>query len=361
MHAKFFRHAAAAAAILALAAFGVRAAGATAADAVCDPQASDPVYAVALRALTGPRGADLTIGVKALVAGCAEPTSLKKVQVKTFASDGSLARTRNYADVAAPNGTATLDLGDVGRGQRIATDVLVQTDEPERTYVLRAATTTLLRPDLVVADVSAPRQILAGRSFTVGIAIAERNGDVAAAATVTLAAGATVLGSQTVEVDPGMTRTVMFPVTLQAPGNVQLHVTISGAEPAETDTTNDDGYAAVEVTEFEVERSTVLVSNLAGYGGQFNNHVYAKLSQDVGVTPENVGQMEQKMIALQPQFSRIFFSPSELDPRFPDRLQSFVKTVLLAQTAGATINVTWQGGALTDGPSGTIPRFANVL
>jgi hypothetical protein len=353
----------AAAVVLAAAVLGAHAAVGRAGDTPsCDAQGGEAAYAIALRALTDPNGADLTLRASAVGAGCAEPTSLKKVQVKIFTLAGSLASTRNFTDVEAPHGVATLELGTVGRGQRVAAEALIQTGDPERTYVVRGETKTLLRPDLVVAAISAPRQVLAGRAFTVAAQIAERNGDVAATATVTLAAGSTALGTAPVSVEPGASATVTFDgVRLSTPGPIRLDVTVGNADPREADTTNNDGHAVVEVTEFEVDRSTVLVSNLAGYGGQFNNHVYAKLSQDVGVTPENVGQMEQKMIALEPQFSRIFFSPSELDPRFPDRLQSFIKTVLLAQTAGTTINVTWQGGALTDGPTGTIPRFANVL
>src|SRR5262249_45322539 len=46
--------------------------------------------------------------------------------------------------------------------------------------------------------------------------------------------------------------------------------------------------------------------------------------------------------------------------QFPDRLQSFYRTLQLAQRAGATINVTWQsGGILT--PDASMARFAAVL
>jgi hypothetical protein len=112
------------------------------------------------------------------------------------------------------------------------------------------------------------------------------------------------------------------------------------------------------VAEFRVRTGAQIVTGLAGYGGQFNHHVYAALSRSVGVTDENVVDMEQKMRALHPQFSRVFFTPQAFSD--PDKMQSFVRTMLFAQATGTTINVTWQGGTLSVA-SGTVQKFADVL
>jgi hypothetical protein len=109
----------------------------------------------------------------------------------------------------------------------------------------------------------------------------------------------------------------------------------------------------VETVEFRVQEARTLIQSFAGYGGQFNHHVYAAISRSVGVTDANVGDMERKMRALHPEFSRVFFTPVAFTD--PDRMQSFIRTVQLAQSAGATINVTWQGGTLQP------QRFADVL
>ncbi len=348
------------AAVLVTAVLGFQPAAAGARDAsTCDPQGNEPAYALGSRALTGPDGAELSLRVTGVASGCTSPETLKKVQLKVFALDGTLVRTRNLNDVASPDGAAAVELGRVARGQHVSAEVLVEPDAT-RTYVLRDETKALLRPDLVAAHVDAPAQVLGGRQFEVAAKIAERNGDVGATATVTLNAGTTVLGGpSSVTVSAGGSTTITFPVTLQTPGATTLDVQIRDSEPGETDSTNNDGHATLEVTEFELEPSQVIVPSIAGYGGQFNHHVYSALSRAVGVTDENVGEMEQKMVALQPQFSRIFFNPSAFTD--PDKMQSFVRTVLLAQTAGTTINITWQGGALTDGVNGTIRKFANVL
>src|ERR1700741_2147195 len=70
----------------------VAAAGARADAAVACGNPGETPYSMQLRALTGPRGADLTIAVSVSEASqCVLPDALKKVQLKTFRADGSLA------------------------------------------------------------------------------------------------------------------------------------------------------------------------------------------------------------------------------------------------------------------------------
>jgi hypothetical protein len=142
---------------------------------------------------------------------------------------------------------------------------------------------------------------------------------------------------------------VKLPITLATPGRTPVTVTLTGTKPRRF---------TVDVAEFRARTSAVLVPSFAGYGGQFNHHVYATLSRSVGVTDENVIDMEQKMRALHPQFSRVFFTPQAFSD--PDKMQSFIRTVQFAQSTGTTINITWQGGTLS-AASGTVQKFANVL
>ena len=116
--------------------------------------------------------------------------------------------------------------------------------------------------------------------------------------------------------------------------------------------------AAVQAADFQLAPTQVLVSGFAGYGMQFNQHEYAKISVAAGVTDANVPDMEQKVVALQPQFVRLFLDPSEFTQ--PDRMASFVRSAELAQRAGATINVTWDGGWENYAPL-TMTLFASVL
>jgi hypothetical protein len=115
-------------------------------------------------------------------------------------------------------------------------------------------------------------------------------------------------------------------------------VIVSDASPAETDTANNARSATVEVTEHELARPRVLVSSLGGYGAQFNQHVYAAITSP---PPGSLPDLEAKAKALEPQVVRIFYS-EQAETTFPDRMESFIKTVQLAHEAGATINITYQ-------------------
>ena len=323
----------------------------------CTARGDRPPYRLALRSLTGPGGAHVTIRVMPRTRGCAAPTTLAKVQLHTFGLDGSPADSRTLTAVAAPGGRATIDLAPLVRRQHVAAGLLVQAPAGA-TYFLRGEAVTLLRPRLVVAALTAPAHGLVGRAVTVRATVAERAGDVGANGRVTISsAGAVLASSRRVAVRAGGRATVSFRVTLPAAGPVALDAGIVDALPRAADTTATRR-VSVEAADFALDRSQVIVPHVAGYGSQFNHHAYAKLSRDVGVSDANVPELEQKLVALQPQFVRVFFHPSAFAD--PDRMDSFVRTVLLAQRAGATIDVTWQGGRL-DEASGTIGKFADVL
>jgi hypothetical protein len=328
-----------------LAVFGVAAAPVrAAATAFCDASA----YQLGLRSLTGPKGtgADLVVRITTATPDCEIPETLDDVQV-TIGQ-----RKLEVQQVVSPSGSATVGLGRVLRLQRVDATIAFG---PQ--IVLQGQARTLLKPDLVLRPVVAPLSRLSGRPFFVVARLAQATRDVGVTATATVSAAGAVVGTASVRIAPRRRAVLRIPVTLTTPGRNRLDVTVTADLP-ETTTANNARRNTVEVTEFQVAPANVVVEGLAGYGGQFNHHVYAQLSRDVGVTDANVVDMEQKMKALHPEFSRIFFPVRAFSD--PDRMASFVRTVKLAQTAGTTINITWQGGTL-DVKSGNIARFANVL
>jgi hypothetical protein len=330
------------------------------------PSSTEAPYSMELKALTGPAGADLTVGVAA-TSGCALPDVLKKIQLKTFAADGSLAATRNLKDVHAPGGVATaIDLGDLPRASRIEADVLVQTGTPSRTYVLRETTQTLLRPDLVVEQIT-PQQTLVGRPVVISAVIGEQNGDLGATAVVSMSAipGA----SEPVVVPAGGHVTVTFAaVTFTAAVPVELTVKVDGAVPFETDVANNARSATLDVTEHELPTPrNVLFPSLLGYGAQFNMHMYAPITP----WPAELGYggVEEKIKTLEPQLVRIFYNEdwdANRDGRHPEweaNYASFVKAVQLAQAAGATVDISYQSlspPTRTD-PNPAMAKYADVL
>ncbi len=84
---------------------------------------------------------------------------------------------------------------------------------------------------------------------------------------------------KTVTVGAGGTQSVTFEgVKLETAMSAELTVRIDGADPYETDATNNSRKRQIEVTEHELVRANVLVPSLGGYGAQFNNHVYAPIT-----------------------------------------------------------------------------------
>jgi hypothetical protein len=124
----------------------------------------------------------------------------------------------------------------------------------------------------------------------------------------------------------------------------------TGTAPAPTAASERPSEAAA----FAVARDRGIVGSFGGYGGQMNQHVYAKISGP----PPFLPQLEQRVVALQPQFVRIFFSTTEWQN--PDRLESFDRTVRLADRAGAEIDITWQGSTFEFAMQ-NMDRFAAVL
>lgn len=350
---------------LALAGLGVEAPTEARAAATACANSTEDAYALAVRALTGPEDTDVELRV-APAPGCAVVGRVKHVQIKTFGADGGLVAVRNAEDVQVRKGAAVVTLARVPRGRRIAVHALVQTGEPARTYVLDRATTSKLRPDLVVGKVTAPAQTLTTRPLELLAQIEELNGDTAAEARVSLSGVLGPLGEPLeVEVPAGGEVTVTFPpLALATSASYELTVTVDEAEPGETDGGNNSRSTTVEVTTHELAPRVVLPS-LGGFGFQFNQHVYAPITNP---PPATLPDLESKVKELEPQLVRIFYNErwdGNADGQFPEwqqNLESLYRTVELAHDAGATIVIAYQTiGTARNAPVTWMNRFADVL
>jgi hypothetical protein len=206
---------------------------------------------------------------------------------------------------------------------------------------------------IAVAGVSGPTLARTGRPVAISTTLVERAGNTGGRVNVTLSSGPTMLELVPSVVVPADGRTIVkFTAMFASGGTYPLTVTVADAA---TGRTKDTRASSVEITDFALVPSNVLTPSFAGFGGQMNQHVYAQISQAAGVPPNPV-ELEDAVVGLQPQLVRIFFNNSEFT--LPDRMDSFVRTAVLAQRAGATINVTWQGGSF---PDATAQKFTDVI
>ena len=114
------------------------------------------------------------------------------------------------------------------------------------------------------------------------------------------------------------------------------------------------GHAATSAVEFTFDPSRGITGSFDGFGGQLNQHLYAKISGP----PPRIPDVERKVVALDPQLVRIFFNTSAWTN--PDRLTSFERTVRLADRAGSDIDITWQGSTF-EFAMNNMDRFADEL
>src|SRR5213596_1231226 len=87
-------------------------------------------------------------------------------------------------------------------------------------------------------------------------------------------------------------------------------------------------------------------------GAQYNQNLFAQelvnaRGKRIPFTPvprKSLGDLDRRLARLKPQFVRIFFSPQQDkgSPSTPGTRDSFIKTVQLAQAAGAAVNITVQ-------------------
>jgi hypothetical protein len=130
-------------------------------------------------------------------------------------------------------------------------------------------------------------------------------------------------------------------------GNVPLLDTVNAQVTVQNDQTVDaqvlDGTTAV--TEFALNAQKVVVPDFEGFGAQMNSNLYTSLSNAskgwINKPPQDVANVEAKIKNMKPGLSRIFLSPNNYVTGNESLMDSFYKTVELAQAAGARVNVTW--------------------
>jgi gamma-glutamyltranspeptidase / glutathione hydrolase len=194
------------------------------------PAAGSGPYSLDAGALLSASRTDLALRV----GGPDLPPHLDKVHVKAWHGDGNGVMTRNFFDVPAPNGVATLALDGPNRGDRLEVSAHLKNGQQ---YNLEAETIVLRRPDLTVERIDTPDDVVRTRPFAVTVTVGETGGDVGAHAQLALFDGAstTPLAVSPVDVGAGSTSAVTLRIVLAKPLEHRLRAVVSGSVPAEWD------------------------------------------------------------------------------------------------------------------------------
>lgn len=190
---------------------------------------SDP-YSLQAEALLSSSGTDLALRVD----GPTRPQVLEKVQVKAWPPGADQPATRNFFDVPSPGGEALLHLTSMLRGAELQIHAHVK-DGPQ--HNLDATANVRRRPDLSIARIDLPGDVVRTRPFDVTATVAEVGGDVGAAARVELFDGSnpSPLAASDVVVSPGATTPVNLRSSLAVPREHTLRAVVTHANPAEWD------------------------------------------------------------------------------------------------------------------------------
>jgi gamma-glutamyltranspeptidase/glutathione hydrolase len=206
----------------ALAALGSFASGA--------PAAGSGPYSLEAEAMLSAFRTDLALRV----GGPDLPPHLEMVQVKAWRAEGNGVVTRNFFDVAAPNGVTTLALDGPDRGDRLEVSAHLKNGQQ---YNLEAETIVLRRPDLTVERIDIPDDIVRTRPFDVTVTVGETGGDVGAHAQLALFDGAntTPLAVSPVDVAANQTSAITLRIVLAKPLDHRLRAVVSASVPEEWD------------------------------------------------------------------------------------------------------------------------------
>ncbi len=224
--------------------------------------------------------------------GAPSSGSLKKIQVKLFASNGALQSTSNYNIGTTPTYQRTM--GGRIRGSRIQVQANIVGLDGSRSDVVTVDETVKLRPDLVVDHVTAPEHAPVGMPVDITALVSERNGDVGARADCVLSAdGVEIDRAVGTWVDAGRSVSCMFRPNFSTVGQKHLTVNLVSVDPGDYDLSNNSASTSVEIvaptpvnqfnwnaefnggTEYFYKGSTVI-----NYTDYLNNHEEVTMVED---------------------------------------------------------------------------------
>jgi hypothetical protein len=170
----------------------------------------------------------------------------KKIQVKLFASTGSVQSTTNYNVGTSPNYQLTIP--GRARGSSIGVQANIIGVDGSRTDVVTVTETVKLRPDLRVDRITNPEHAQIGIPVGISALVSERNGDVGANADCVLSAdGVEVDRAHGIWIDANGSVSCMFRPIFSTVGQKHLTVSLVSVDPADYDVSNNSASATIDI------------------------------------------------------------------------------------------------------------------
>jgi hypothetical protein len=206
-------------------------------------------YTLTLDALVGPGGTDVVFQVSA-TGGRVLPTEAEHVLLRTLDSRGRVTWRRHFTDVPLQGGRAVIPNLPIPAHVRLSAIVEARGAGSHRTWVLRGNTIALYRPQLRIAQVSAPSEVRTGQVVNIDVLVQEVRGDLGATFGMILLDGGAVIDQVSgATIQPLGSTTLAFAVRFDTAGVHALQVTIVDPQPAEYDTTDNTASFVIQVTD----------------------------------------------------------------------------------------------------------------
>ncbi|WP_379131292.1 hypothetical protein [Paenibacillus sp. sgz500958] len=234
-------------------------------------------YGLELQAWTANGNTDVQIHVYALDGLSAPPNGITNLKIQAFGVSGEYLFNQVYDQSSnlSTYETVKLQLDPEGREVKrveVAAVVPGLGSKPKKIILTKTAE-VLVRPDLTLANASAPATVLADEPFQVTVDLTELNGTSGAVARVDLLNGDQVLATiNETQVSKGATVPLTFTAALHEPGVYPLTLRIIKTDIGQSNTYNDETSVTVQVKQPELGLQLPYFSSQYFYMPEFEMH-----------------------------------------------------------------------------------------
>jgi hypothetical protein len=205
---------------------------------------------------------DLYLKYSVAEPGYSAPLSADQVQLKSYDLLGQLRWSRNLQNIVLSSGpdntsSATLRFTDMDRFQRVQARSQARNATTGSTELVSGEGIVLLRPDLTLYNVNAPRTANLRQIVNFSVTVKNLNGDLGATANAYLMEGDVIVDERRgVSVRPHEEITIVFSTIFREAGTHQLRIGVSDVSPGDYDLANNEIAIAIETRQPQLESVT---------------------------------------------------------------------------------------------------------